>query len=518
MSVTSVLKQPVEGARAAMVGLSSLAAAAALLPVVYLVLVASQRSWREAIDAVALPAARDALVTTLGLAVAVAVASTVIGVALAWLVTRSDLPGRAVWRVVTALPLAVPSYLGAAGYASFFPSARSPGGAWLVLTLLTYPFVYLPVMTALRGLEPSLDEVASSLGDGPGRRFLRVTLPQIRPAAAIGALLAALFVVSDFGAVAVLRVRTFAVFIYQSYLVGLDPPRGAARGCLLLIFTFVLVLAEARLRGRARYDRFGPGTARPQATVSLRGWRWPATAVVMGVAAGALGVPSASLGRGLVEAVQLGVDLPRLSRSSWSSLLAATAGAAVTVAAALPVALLAARHRDRLTRLIDRSTYLAQAIPGVVVALSMIFFAARIMPGFYRRLPVLVFAYAVLFLPLALSVLHARARQIPAVYDEVARSLGHRPLGVLRTVTGPLLAPGVAAGLALAFLAGLKEVPATLLVAPFGFETLATQAFSAAERGSDAGMAFPSLLIVALAAAGTAALVARDVRTPVVDS
>ena len=518
MSVTSVLKQPVEGSRAVMVGLASLAAAAALLPVVYLVLVASQRSWREAIDAVALPAAREALVMTLALAAGVAVSSTVIGVALAWLVARSDLPGRAVWRVVVALPLAVPSYLTAAGYASFFPSARSPAGAWLVLTLLTYPYVYLPVVTALRGLEPSLDEVASSLGDGPGRRFLRVTLPQIRPAAAIGALLSALFVVSDFGAVALLRVRTFAVFIYQSYLAGLDPPRGAARGCVLLIFTFVLVVTEARLRGRVRYDRFGPGASRPQATAPLRRWRWPATAVVAAVAIAALGIPAASLGRGLVEALQLGLDLPRLSRSSWSSLLTATAGAAVTVAAALPVALLVARHRDRLTRLIDRSTYLAQAIPGVVVALSMIFFAARIVPGFYRRLPVLVFAYVVLFLPLALSVLHARARQIPLVYEEVARSLGRGPVGVLRTVTAPLLAPGVAAGLALAFLAGLKEVPATLLVAPLGFETLATQAFGAAQRGSDAGMAFPSLLIVVLAAAGTALLVARGARIPVVDS
>ena len=513
MSLTSTLRRPVDGTRAVLVALASVAAVAALLPVVYLVMVSSQQSFGEAIEAVTLPVARAALVTTLALAAAVAVSSLVVGVGLAWLVTRTDLPGRAAWRVVAALPLAVPSYLAAAGYASTFDSAMSPGGAWLVMTTLTYPYVYLPVMTALRGLDPSLDEVASSLGDGAGRRFLRVTLPQIRPAAAIGALLAALFVVSDFGAVAVLGVRTFAIFIYQSYVAGLDPPRGAARGCVLLVFTLALVMAEARSRGRARHDRLGGGASRPHPGVALGRWRWPAVAVPLAVSLAALGIPAASLGRGLLEAVQLGVDLPRLARASWSSALTAVAGAAVTVVVALPAALLASRHRDRLTRVVERSTYLAQAIPGVVVALSMVFFAARVVPGFYRRLPVLVFAYAVLFLPLALSVLQARARQIPPMYEAVARSLGRGSTAAFRTVTAPLLAPGLSAGFALAFLAGLKELPATLVVAPLGFETLATHAFAAAQRGSDAGMAFPSLLIVGLAVAGTALLLDRDVRS-----
>ena len=170
--------------------------------------------------------------------------------------------------------------------------------------------------------------------------------------------------------------------------------------------------------------------------------------------------------RWLVDSVQADVDMARVWRAAGGSLLASGLGALVTGAAAIPVALLAARHRSRLASVVERSAYVGHALPGIVVALALVFFSARYLTSLYQRLPVLVFAYLVLFLPLAVSAVYTSAMQASPALDEVARSLGKRPLAVLRTVTAPLLAPGVAAGTALVFLTCMKELPATLLLGP----------------------------------------------------
>jgi len=175
----------------------------------------------------------------------------------------------------------------------------------------------------------------------------------------------------------------------------------------------------------------------------------------------------------------------------------------------VPVAVLAARSRSRIAGFIERSAFVGHALPGIVVALSLVFFTVRFMNPLYQRLPVLVFAYVVLFLPLAVSSIYGSALQAPPSLDEVARSLGRRPLEVFRTITAPLLAPGVAAGAALVFLTCLKELPATLLLGPTGFETLATRVWSATQAGAYGDAALPALLLVAVGALPTWALARR---------
>jgi len=164
---------------------------------------------------------------------------------------------------------------------------------------------------------------------------------------------------------------------------------------------------------------------------------------------------------------------------------------------------LAARHRSRLAATFERSAYVGHALPGIVIALSLVFFSARYTPALYQRLPVLVFAYLVLFLPLAVSAVYSSAVQAPPVLDDVARSLGRRPAAVLRTVTGPLVAPGVAAGTALVFLTCMKELPATLLLGPTGFDTLATRVWSATSAGAYGQAAVPAVVLVLVAAVPT---------------
>jgi iron(III) transport system permease protein len=480
---------------------------AALLPVGYLALRATEGGWAEVADTLWAERTARLLARSLGLAFLVTGASAVIGVGLAWLTVRSDLPGRQMWRIVAALPLAVPSYVVALAYLSAFPGLDGFYGAWLVLTLLSYPYVYLPVAAALEGLDAALEESARALGDGPGRVFRRVTLPLLRPAIAAGSLLVALYVLSDFGAVSILRFDSFTRVIYQAYRSSFDRTPAAILGCLLLLFTLAVVVAEGRTRG-AGLHHWGGGGTRRAAPVRLGRARLPLVAIPVVVAALALGVPAVSLLRWMAVGGAGGAE--RLWQAAGGSVLASSLGAALTAAAALPVALLAARHRSRLAAWFERSTYVAHALPGIVIALSLVFFSARFLTPLYQQLPVLVFAYGVLFLPLAVGAVHASALQAPPVLEEVARSLGRRPWDVLRTVTGPLIAPGVAAGLALVFLTCMKELPATLLLGPLGYETLATRVWYATQVGAFSDAALPAFVLVLVAAVPTWLLSRRN--------
>ena len=475
----------------------------ALVPVAYLLVRAGEGGWSTAADTLLSDRTAALLARSLGLGVAVTAVSAVVGVVLAWLTVRCDLPGRRVWRVVAALPLAVPSYVGGFAYVAAFPHLAGFWGAWLTLTLLSYPMVFLPVAAALDRLDPAYEEVSQSLGHGPLTTFLRATLPQLRPAAATGSLLVFLYVLSDFGAVSILRFDSFTRVIYQSYQASFDRTPAVLLGCLLLVVTLGVVGAEMASRGRARYWSSGPGLRRPPRTAVLGRARVPALLVPLGVAVLALGVPAVTLGRWLVDSVQASPDLARLRGAMEGSLVAAGLGAALTVAAAVPVALLAARHRGRLARAVEHSSYVAHALPGIVIALSLVFFSARYLTALYQRLPVLVFAYVVLFLPLAVSAVYASAVQAPPRLDEVARSLGRRPTAAFGSVTVPLLAPGLGAGAALVFLTSMKELPATLLLSPTGYDTLATRVWTATSGGRFGDAALPAALLILVAALPT---------------
>lgn len=485
-------------------------AVASLIPVVYLAVRAAENGWSGIRETLFVRSTADLLVRSLGLAAAVTAASAVLGVALAWLTVRTDLPGRRAWRVLVALPLAMPSYVAAFAYLAAFPGLSGFTAAFLVLTIISYPYVYLPVAAALERIDPALEETARSMGDGPFRAFHRVTLRQLRPAAATGSLLACLYVLSDFGAVSLLRFDSFTRVIYQAYRSSFDRTPAAVLGCLLLGFTLLILVGEARTRGRARYYAAGAGARRSAPTVRLGRARWLAPVLPVTVTALALGVPVATAVRWLAESARASVEFDTVWRAARGSVVASVLGAAVTAAAAVPVGLLAARSRGRAAGVIERSAYVGHALPGIVVALSLVFFTVRYLDSLYQRLPVLVFAYLVLFLPLAVSAVYGSAAQAPPSLDEVARSLGRRPINVFRTVTAPLIIPGVAAGTALVFLTCLKELPATLLLGPTGYETLATRVWSATQVGAYGDAALPALMLVLVAALPTWALSSRS--------
>ncbi|WP_434743922.1 ABC transporter permease [Micromonospora sp. SH-82] len=496
--------------RPALLAASTVAVAVATIPLTYLGVRTVEAGLDRIVAEVWTVRVASLALRSLGLAAVVTIACVLLGVGSAYLVTRTDLPARRAFAVLAALPLAVPTYIAAFSWVSLVDALEGFWPAALVLTLCSYPYVFLPVAAALRGADPAQEEVSRSLGRGGWQTFTQVTLRQIRPATAAGALLVALYVLSDFGAVAILRTDTFTRAIFVAFDLGFDRTGALVLSCVLVLLTVLLLTGETVTRRRgARYARLG-GARRPAARLRLGVARWPALAALLAVAALALGVPAVSLARRLVAGVSRPGALTEVAAAAGNSLLLASAGAALTMLLALPLGLLIARAPGPLTTVLDRMAYISHALPGVVVGLSLIFFGINVAYPLYQTTWLLALAYAALFLPLAVGSVAGAAAQAPPGLEEVARSLGKGPWGVLRTVTLPLTLPGIGAGAALVFLTGMKELPATLLLRPTGTDTLATQLWTNTAVGAYAAATPYAALLVAISALPTWLLVARS--------
>ena len=330
----------------------------------------------------------------------------------------------------------------------------------------------------LRRLDPALEETAHSLGTGRTRTFLRVVLPQLRPALLGGALLVGLHLLAEFGALQMLRFPTFTTAIYDQYQSTFNGPAGSALAVVLVLGCLLLLLVELRIRGDHRYARVGRGAARPLPPVRLGVWTVPAVVAACALVVLALGVPLGSLLRWLIEGSSTAFPLHSLVATALTSLGLGAAAAVLTSLCALPLAWLCERHRGSSSTLLERSTYFGSALPGIVVALAFITVTIRYAEPLYQTTAMLLAAYVILFIPRAMISQRAAIAQAPAVFDDVAQSLGVRALSRLRRVLFPLIAPGIGAGAALVFLAVITELTATLLLAPIGTETLATEFWS----------------------------------------
>ena len=501
-------------------------AVAMLLPAVYLVVAASE-----------LPAARIAAILadaetlrlagrTVLLGASVTAASLALGVPIAWLTIRSDLPARRFFAIATALPLVIPTYVGAFTLVAALargglvedwfgivpPSPYGFWGAFVALTLFSFPYVLITVQASLRGLDPTLEEASRLLGHGPVRTFLKVTLPQLRPSAAAGAILVTLYVFSDFGAVSILRYSTFTRGLYLQYRSAFDRAPAAVLGLLLVAMTVAVIVLEART-ARDRGGQFGArGPTRRGPTVALRAWRWPAAGLCSLVVLAGLVTPMTVIGYWLVRGVQAGEQVDVTVGAAGRSLLAAGLGAVVAVLAALPVAIWAGRTRSRIARLVERVSFTGYALPGIVVALALVFFGIRVAPPLYQTLAMLVFAYVALFLPQAIGSIRSSLLQVNANVEAASRSLGATRVATVRRVTVPLARRGALAGGALVFLTALKELPATLLLAPTGYDTLATRVWSATAEAFYTRASVPALGLILLGSLPLAVLMVRDRR------
>ena len=470
------------------------------IPLVYLMVRVSDLPFQGLLDILQRPRIAQLAGNTIGLSVAVTGVTLVFGTAIAALISRVRVGAPKTWLLLSALPLAVPSYLASYGWLVLSPGLNGFFPSFVLLTAVTIPYVILPVAAALRGTSADAESVARTLGLSPFRAFTSVTWPQVRPAAVAGALLVFLYTVSDFGLVAMLRFQTLTWGVQQAYAASFDRSHAAVLALLLVVIALVVVISERKVRGQVKPTA---GTHLPVESVGapLRIFSIGliATPVVVGVV-----MPLVGLGMRLFQAQTLqALDYPRLAQATGNTVGVSVLAAVLALLLALPLAALAARYRSRLVGAMESLGYLSHALPGIVVGLSLVFLSLSLLPSLYQTLVVLVFAYAVLFMPKALGTARASIEGVSVGLVDVARTLGASPFQAWRRVTLPLALPGLGIGALLVAITTMKELPATLLLRPTGFDTLATELWSkttAAEFGAAAPYAAILVLVAAIPA------------------
>jgi iron(III) transport system permease protein len=482
-------------------------------------------------DAIAASQARASLGRSLALGIAVAVSASGIGTAASWLVARTDVPGRGVWRILLPLPLVIPSFIGAFVLIAAFapggvlesllgvrglPAVSGFAGSFATLTLFTYPYVYLPVVARLRQLPASLEESARLLGMGPVRTFFAVVLPQARSAILAGSLLVFLYTISDFGVVQLMRYRAVTRVIYSTRL--FDSVTSLALSLQLAVLALVVVSAERALAGRSRHAR--SARTGPALRIRLGGWRPAALAFIAALVGLALLVPIAVLSwwavRGFVGGTrapaELAARITELAGPALNTSASSVAAALVALAVVMPVAYLSVRTSSRAGSVVNAVVVAGFAIPGLTIALALVFWtlgAPAPVGALYQTVPLLIAAYVVHFGAHSLRSAQVSVAAVPQQVDEAASTLGARRLRRLVAVELPLMLPGLLAGSGLVLLSAMKELPATLLLAPAGWGTLATEIWTATESALFADASVAALLLIALSGVLTWALVIR---------
>lgn len=440
---------------------------------------------------------------TVSLVVLTIIGSVLVGVPLAFLTAYVHMPFKRFWLILLAAPLALPSYIGAfAMYFSFgsggeienvlgisTPPISGLWGSALVMSLYTYPFVMMTTRSSLLSLDASLVNAARTLGLTLGASLWRVVLPRVVNSIAAGALLAALYALSDFGTPAIMGFDTFTRVIFVEYnAFGLS--QAAMLSLQLMVIVGLILFIESRIGGAQE---------RPGKHLSLFPARWQRNLMLlatMPVVFMAIVLPLAIFTLWLVREGTGGFELSY----AWNSAHASFIAAIVAVLLAIPVA--HAAIAGKAGRFMERITYFGFGVPGIVMGTALVYVGLKYLPALYQTLSLLVMAYVLRFIPLAVGSVRSTAENIDSGLVKAARVLGASPREAFIRVTLPLTLRGMIAGAALVFLEAMRELPATLMLGPTGFETLATYMWRVYEAGYFGRAAVPGLLLVLLSGVG----------------
>ena len=474
------------------------------------------------------------LMRTINLTVMVTLSAAILGTGLAWLTIRTDLPSRRVLKLILPLPLVFPTFVGAAA----FIRTLNPGGiannllenigidrtlelhglfgAWLVLTLFTYPYVYLPVAARLKNLPSSLEESARLLGDSGWATFRKVILPQIASSLFAGSLLVFLYTISDFGAVQLMRYDTLTRAIWTTRLN--NQPVSFALALILLSLAAFAVIVETLFSRKFRKPDFA--TQVEVILTPLKKWKSLAVSVSWLIVFLALITPTIALGDwaadGLLREFRGGRPLfiefediikPTIN-TAWISMLTAVIAAVIV----LPVSYLVAKYRSPIGNTANAVMTSTFAMPGLLIALSMFFWTLRTSwaaEHLRGTIVILIFAYLVRFSAQALAPARAAVASIPESMEDASQVLGASKIKRFFSIDLPVVTPGLLAGSGLVLMSTMKELPITLLVAPFEFPTLTTKIFQSFEDAFVAEGGLLALILVLLSAILTWILVIR---------
>ncbi|WP_017471409.1 ABC transporter permease [Amphibacillus jilinensis] len=488
------------------------------IPIIYVIwqsLFAGVDRWRRLLD----DRIPQLLLNTFSLTVAVTLCAVLIGVTLSWIVVRTDIPGRKIWQWLLALPLVIPPYVGAMTYIIVLGPSGWVQNAWrevswlvnmfgeypidiysfwgvfFVLTMFTYPYVFLIASASLRKMNRNFEEIARSQGMNTRQIFWKVNLPFLRPAIGAGAILIALYVLSDFGVIAMMRYVTFTAAIYFQRA-SFDTASASILSLVLMLLTIVILWVEVKTRRKSKYYQTANTFKEPD-ILSLGKWKIPALIYVCVIFFVSVVLPiivlvywsAIGIGRGALDA--------RFFGFAWNSLRVSLFASLLCMVLSMPIIYLKSRYPSVISSSIDKLSYAGYALPGVIVALGMIFVFNNHLPALYNTFYMVAIALVIRFLPQAMQAGEASLSLVSPRIDEAARSLGHPPWKVMIKVILPSILPGVLAGGALVFVSSIKELPATLMLRPPGFDTLAVRVYVEANE-SFYYLAAPAALIIIL--------------------
>ncbi len=454
---------------------------------------------------------------TISIIILVSVVSSIISIFAAWVIEKTDVPFKKILTLGLILPLVIPSFILATTvvelyspkgqlqkFLSIFGVDRLPEiyglpGATFVLVIMTYPYVFLIVRGALRRLDPQLLEASRSLGYGSVKTFFFITIPLLRPAIAAGALLVALYTLSDYGGMALLRYNTFTVNIMTLYDASINRSLPSILSLLLVFFALFFIFIEYFTRGKGVFHRSTSGAEKISKHIETGIFKWPLVLILLLIILLSLLTPIGVLFYWLIRGLINGNDLLPLLNPVINSLYVAFLASFFTILTALPVALLITRYKHKLNNFIEFSSYIGFGLPGIVVALSLVFLSINLFFPLYQSMWLLIFSYIVLFIPASIGSIRASVLQVNPRLEDAAYSLGKTPIKVMSKVTLPLIMPGIISGGIIVFLLTLKELPATLILSPIGYDTLSTTIWGAATEAFFTRTGGASLILILIA-------------------
>lgn len=470
------------------------------IPILYLIKRALESN-RESVSLLVLRTKTfEIFITTVSLTTMVVILTLVLGLMLAWVLHAVKIPGANLLRALVILPIAIPSYVFTFSWISLFPSFRGFWAAVFILVLSTTPYISLAALAGLRRVDWAQYEVSQTLGLNNWLSFWRVTMPQIKNSVTAGALLVALYVLSDFGAVSLLGVDTFTRAISNLYRGSFDRSTAAILALVLVIISTLVIYLETRFRTRDSSARSSTKILRT--SKHLTGFKLEATsiALIIGYIFVSLVLPlSILVYRFLINRVD--VDLKSLFNASISTILVSLLGAVIALLLALPMGILTLQG-SWLAKVADKGVLIVHALPGIVMGLALVSFGSEF-PWLYQSIGLLALSYALLYMAKSVGSVRTGLSRVPENLIEISATLGQSRFQSFKRITLPLASPGIFSGMLLVFLASMKELPATLMLRPTGFETLATEMWSYTAISKFSEAAPYALFLVLIAAVPT---------------
>lgn len=506
--------------------LSAAVATVVVVPIIYLVLKATQAQPDKVLDLVWNARNLELFLNTIFLAGGVLFLTTLIAFPLAWVITRTDLRFKAAFTLLSVLPLAIPGYMlaytlmgltGANGSLALSLGLEIPrmGGYWgalIAISLYTFPYMFLNLKSGLMGLDPSLEEAAQTFGFSKLQVISKIVIPQLKPSFWAGTLIIGLYVLGDFGAVSLMRFETFSYALFLQYSASYDRIYAAWLALMMLSVTGMILVAEYKLLKGVRLHRTSVGAARTFTSEPLGKF---APIVYTGLVILhfiSIVVPVSTILFWWFRLQDMGIVL------GWTQALAASLSASLPSALlasflAVPVAYMMVRKSNTFVRFFERLVWLGYSIPPLALSLAFIFFTLSAVPWMYHTLALLIIAYSVHFMAEALGPIRTALYQSSPRLEEAARSLGASHWRSFFSITVPSLRTSIVAGAAFVFLSSMKELPMAYILAPIGFETLSVNVWSYTNEAMFAHAAPYALTILSVSGIFVSVLFSKEWRS-----